>query len=347
MTNRIAAWLCPTDVDRRRLLDASHRVRKARDVGAIVMGASVLFIASIYGWWMLAGLALALVNTQTLDRRLARSQRPELHIALSVLLIQSLVAAFAAVSGGPRSLALPLLVIPTAFAATRFRAVVARAYVIGAIVLLVTVCLVVDASATLAHPGGLLIASGTVIAVAAVMGAVSGAEIEKHQQSVLDPLTGLLNRSGLESHFEELAAHASVMDSPISMLICDIDHFKAVNDSRGHDHGDATLQGVAAQLRSQLRSFERIYRIGGEEFMVVLPDATAGDAARISERLRKTVDDALDVTISIGVSTLAGSFAQYGPLYKSADRGLYAAKRAGRNCVMTAPQPGRRTPMPV
>jgi diguanylate cyclase (GGDEF)-like protein len=100
-------------------------------------------------------------------------------------------------------------------------------------------------------------------------------------------------------------------------------------------------------MRSQLRSFERIYRIGGEEFMVVLPGTTAHEAARISERLRKTVDDALDVTISIGVSTLAGAFAQYGPLYRSADRGLYAAKRAGRNRVMTAPEPGRQTPMPV
>jgi diguanylate cyclase (GGDEF)-like protein len=347
MTDRIAAWLCPTDSDRRRLLDASLRVRKAREVGAVVMAVSVVFIASTYGWWMLAGLALALVNTQTLDRRLAKSGRPEFHIALSVLLIQSLVAAFAAASGGPRSLALPLLVIPTAFAATRFRAAVARAYVIAAIVLLFTVCLVVDAHATLAHPGGLLIASGTVIAVAAVLSAVSGAEIEKRKQSVLDPLTGLLNRSGLESHFQELTAQASIMDSPISMLICDIDHFKAVNDSHGHDHGDATLQGVAAQMRSQLRSFERIYRIGGEEFMVVLPGATAADAARISERLRKTVDDALDVTISIGVSTLAGTFAQYGPLYKSADRGLYAAKLAGRNRVMTALEPARRSPMPV
>jgi diguanylate cyclase (GGDEF)-like protein len=347
MTDRIAAWLCPTDVDRRRLLDAGLRVRKARDMGAIVMGVSVVFIASTYGWWMLAGLALALVNTQTLDRRLAKSERPEFHIALSLLLIQSLVAVFAAASGGPRSLALPLLVIPTAFAATRFRAAVARAYLIGAIVLLVVVCLVVDARATVAHPGGLLIASGTVIAVAAVLSAVSGAEIEKHQLSVLDPLTGLLNRSGLESYFQELTAQASVMDSPISMLICDIDHFKAVNDSHGHDHGDATLQGVAAQMRSQLRSFERIYRIGGEEFMVVLPGATPGDAARISERLRKAVDDALDVTISIGMSTLTGTFAHYGPLYKSADRGLYAAKRAGRNCVMTAPEPGRRSPVPV
>jgi diguanylate cyclase (GGDEF)-like protein len=347
MINRMAAWLCPTDVDRRRLLDAGFRVTKARDIGALVMGVSVVFLASSYGWWIMGGLALALVNTQTLDRRVARSTRPELHIALSILLIQSLIAALAAVSGGPRSLALPLLVIPTSFAATRFRPGVAQAYVFGAIVLLVAVCLLVDAPATVEHPGGLLIASGTVIAVAAVLWAVSGAQIENHQQSVLDPLTGLLNRSGLESHFADLTAQAAVTNSPISMLICDIDHFKTVNDRHGHGYGDAMLQGVAREMRSQLRPFERIYRIGGEEFMVVLPGTEADDAARVSERLRKIVDDALDVTISIGVSTLAGTSAQYGPLYKSADRGLYAAKRAGRNCVMTAPEPGRPSPISV
>jgi diguanylate cyclase (GGDEF)-like protein len=128
---------------------------------------------------------------------------------------------------------------------------------------------------------------------------------------------------------------------PVGLIVGDLDHFKDVNDGHGHATGDAVLQDVAYVLRKQLRAFDLAYRIGGEEFLVLLPGANLEQTAAMAERLRRgveadTVGGGLSVTMSFGVSASASDFAfDYQSVCEEADSALYEAKRQGRNRVCT------------
>ena len=142
--------------------------------------------------------------------------------------------------------------------------------------------------------------------------------------------------------------------APISLLVCDLDHFKEVNDTQGHATGDAVLRDVAYALRKQLRSFELIYRIGGEEFLVLLPGSTPDVAEAIGERLcegvRSCNPQGLPVTLSVGVSTLSGKDVNFERLFDTADHALYSAKTQGRDRVVLAtmdPRPSDGVPDPA
>jgi two-component system cell cycle response regulator len=161
--------------------------------------------------------------------------------------------------------------------------------------------------------------------------------------AVIDPLTGLHNRRYMSGQLKALVERAGQGGEPVSLLAIDIDHFKKINDSFGHDVGDEVLRGFAARLRSNVRAIDLPVRQGGEEFLVVMPDTRLEDAHRIAERLRLHVAgepfhvtgaEALGVTISIGVATnLPGEMKPDG-LLKRADKAMYEAKAAGRNRVV-------------
>lgn len=333
-------WLCPTDQDRARVTDNAGRVARARTVATIVMGATVGYAAPTLSWWLVPLYGTSFVVTQTLDARTRYSARPEYHAALTILWIQCVVGAAVALTGGPVSPMLALIAIPNMFAAARFRLQVATVATALAVVILLISTLVVDPAGTLAHPGYLIVALATAIGVSAAAHALTSAELQHRRAAVLDPLTGLLNRSGLENRFHELAEQARQTGEPISVLICDLDHFKAINDVHGHAVGDAVLRDVAYELRKELRSFELIYRIGGEEFLVVLPGATEQDALALGERLRRAVRrspaQGISLTISVGVSASRGADVQFAPLFAAADRALYRAKAEGRDRVATS-----------
>ncbi|KEF43174.1 MAG: hypothetical protein ER33_00060 [Cyanobium sp. CACIAM 14] len=151
-----------------------------------------------------------------------------------------------------------------------------------------------------------------------------------------DPLTGLANRRALE----ELP-----LPSAYSLIALDLDHFKEVNDSCGHDAGDRVLKQLAQVLVRSVREHDRTYRLGGEEFLVLLPEADHATSLRVAERIRRsvrTLDLAGDaprgrVTVSLGVSTrMAGQTGEFADLMEQADRALYAAKRSGRDRVCAA-----------
>ena len=131
-------------------------------------------------------------------------------------------------------------------------------------------------------------------------------------------------------------------------MAADIDGFKRVNDTYGHDRGDAVLRATAYELRKALRSFELIYRLGGEEFLIVLPGAGLEQGRQTAERLRCHLLEArpggLDLTMSFGVSAAAGQAAAYESLFKAADAALYEAKNAGRNRVEVAPATASPSP---
>lgn len=162
--------------------------------------------------------------------------------------------------------------------------------------------------------------------------------------AVTDQLTGLHNRRYMESQLDALVRRAVVGGSdPVALLVIDIDHFKKINDSFGHDVGDEVLREFAVRLASNVRAIDLPVRFGGEEFVVVMPETELSHAHRIAERIRLHVagspfrvlggEELLTVTISIGV---AASLAEDTPLklIKRADEAMYEAKAHGRNRVI-------------
>ena len=192
------------------------------------------------------------------------------------------------------------------------------------------------------RPDTLILSAALMLAVTLFSGAVVQSDREHRIHAVVDPLTGLFNRMALHQHFGDIQQQARVVGQspPIGFLLMDIDHFKAVNDHHGHQTGDRVLHGVASVLRRQLRAFDQAYRIGGEEFVVVLAGADRDRTVQIAEHLRACVAEAepagLPVTISIGVATSPDGPCELDELYRRADSALYAAKNAGRNRVIDA-----------
>lgn len=164
--------------------------------------------------------------------------------------------------------------------------------------------------------------------------------------AVTDGLTGLHNRRYLDNHLKLLVDRAIARGRPLSICITDIDRFKSVNDTYGHDAGDEVLRDFAHRVRSTVRGADLACRFGGEEFVVVMPDTPAEAATAIAERLRTMVEDRpfalpnteipLSITASLGIATLnpAGDTAE--ALLKRADMALYQAKNNGRNQVVAA-----------
>jgi diguanylate cyclase (GGDEF)-like protein len=123
----------------------------------------------------------------------------------------------------------------------------------------------------------------------------------------------------------------------VGVIVGDLDHFKRVNDEYGHAQGDAVLQDTAYAMRKAMRAFDLIYRLGGEEFIVLLPGANLEDGREVAEHLREAVVTArpggIDVSISLGVSAAVGRRISYEDVFNAADAALYEAKRGGRNRV--------------
>jgi diguanylate cyclase (GGDEF)-like protein len=337
------SWLCPTELDRSRVVDANDRVRTIRLVGSGAVGAALLIAAPWIGWWTLGLFALSALNFLNVDRRLRTSRHPERVSATAIVMTLVLLGGGVIISGGPSSPALPWLVLPAAMAAARFRPQVVVVGIALTVFLILLVTLGVDPTRTIEDPVPVIATLALLAGVVSIVWALQAAELHHRDEAILDPLTGLLNRHALGPRFTELSQQARLTHEPICMLLCDVDSFKSVNDRYGHDRGDAVLRDIAYELRKRLRSFELVYRLGGEEFLIVLPGVSHVEGGEIAERLRAAVAEArptgIAVTISIGLSTASGQSLAYESLFKSADRALYDAKHAGRNRVVAAPEP--------
>ncbi len=165
---------------------------------------------------------------------------------------------------------------------------------------------------------------------------------EAIELAVMDGLTGLHNRRYLDSHLLTLVDRAQARHRPLSLMITDLDRFKAINDSWGHDGGDAVLREFAGRLRRSVRGVDLACRYGGEEFVIVMPDTDGPTAERIAERLCRDVarepfavgQEKVSVTISIGVAQMLDRDDGAAALLKRADHALYEAKNGGRNRVV-------------
>jgi diguanylate cyclase (GGDEF)-like protein len=331
------SWLCPTELDRRRAVDTSDRVRKARTFAAGCAGVGILVLAPLLSWWLVPTFVVAAIVLSQVDPAMRRSEHPERPAAAGMVTIELILAFAAAITGGPLSPILCWMVVPVAMSAVRFRVhVVAVGAVIEAF-LVIAVGLIVNPSALIAHPEMSVVAITLSACVAGIALAIQGAEMQHRIESVLDPLTGLLNRKSMLLRFEELEQQARQQHAPICMIALDLDHFKHVNDTFGHDKGDAVLRETAYEMRKCLRSFELFYRLGGEEFLVVIPGAGIADGRDLAERMRAAVERTnpagVEMTVSLGVSSAEGDQLEFERLFNAADQALYEAKHAGRNRI--------------
>lgn len=162
------------------------------------------------------------------------------------------------------------------------------------------------------------------------------------EESSIDFLTGLNNVRKFDIIYNELIKSVINNNEKLSVLMIDIDHFKRINDTYGHDIGDIVLSQLSSVLKNNVRHIDFVSRMGGEEFSVLLPDCCYIEALDIAEKVRKSVEEnkfiisnneALRITVSIGVATLHDTVSEKEKLIKDADTGLYIAKRSGRNKV--------------
>ena len=164
-------------------------------------------------------------------------------------------------------------------------------------------------------------------------------------QSTRDPLTGLNNRRStleeLQNRFDLSQRH----NRPLAVIMCDLDHFKRINDTLGHGAGDLVLQEFGQRVKATLRTTDLAGRIGGEEFLLILPETDMEGAQLLAERLRDGTGEvpfdlpaeSIQVTCSLGLATRSLEDRDGGALLARADGALYAAKRGGRNCVVSDP----------
>jgi two-component system, cell cycle response regulator len=166
------------------------------------------------------------------------------------------------------------------------------------------------------------------------------------EMAVTDGLTGLHNRRYLERHLITLVQQAIAREKPLSVLVLDIDHFKVINDNFGHAVGDDVLREFSRRVRKAVRGIDLACRMGGEEFVIAMPDTDAALALLVGERLRQKIavepfripesKESLEVTVSIGISSLGSPQDTPETLLKRADEAMYRAKRDGRNRVAAA-----------
>ncbi|CAB4941492.1 unannotated protein [freshwater metagenome] len=316
-----------------------HRAnRPARLAALAVAGAGSVILATAWGWAVFAVFVAVGLGGLMSDGRMLRSRWPEFWFLGGSVWTMAGIGLVAAMTGGPHSGALPWLLIPSvgAVAVLGARGVVVI-FAFGAATAVAASMLWGDSE----PPNSEILFStiALMLTVGMYVNTLIRTEARMRRGSVLDPLTGLLNRSTLEQRFEELREQALLGAQPIALVIFDLDHFKAIDDEHGHDTGDRVLRDVARIVRVSLRSFELAYRLGGEEFLVLLPGLDEAGAAQRAEEVRvallATRPAGLRVTLSAGVASGHTREAlDFERLYELADRNLYTAKDRGRNRVV-------------
>jgi diguanylate cyclase (GGDEF)-like protein len=258
------------------------------------------------------------------------------------VLAEVVLAVAVVLAGAGGAAALSLLAVPIITLTSRFssRGVVAGVAVVLSLTL--AVALGFDGHAVSAAPMLLISPVAVILSVAVLSMPLMRSDIEHRNDAVVDRLTGMLNRKALDARVHELTLQSEVTGEPIGLIVADLDHFKVINDTGGHNAGDRALQVVSTLIRRQLRAFDLAYRLGGEEFLILVPGSDVHQTAALAERVREGVSSyevagGLCVTMSLGVTASGvGVTFDYASLFDEADAALYRAKRSGRNRVCTA-----------
>ncbi len=318
-----------------------ERVRPVRRRTFAILAVAIASVAPWLGWWPLLFLIPGLAFFAAADRLMPRMARPELVMFTAWIGSELTIAGAVALEGGSL-VALSWLAIPVITLSSRFpmRGVVVGVAIASALVL--AVAFGVDPHGVTGSPALVGAPLTLVLSVAVLSTPLMRSDIQHRSDAVIDQLTGMLNRKALSVRVLELAQQSGVTGEPVGVIVADLDHFKQVNDTHGHTVGDVVLQEVAYLMRKQLRAFDLAYRLGGEEFLILVPGSDLEQTAELAERLRAgvaadPVDGGLSVTMSLGVGASARSerFA-YADVFAAADAALYRAKRGGRNRVCVA-----------
>jgi len=329
---------------RERLIDMEARLGVYRRRAFVVLALALVASGPWIGFWFLIPLATALVASTLADGLVRTRRHAHGWAAVGWGISGVMIAGSVALTGAADSPAVMWLALPAVTLGARFelRGVLSGvAFLIG---LLLLVTLGLEPQAVFEHPDHIIFPIALVIATAIFSGATQASDRDHRREAVLDPLTGLLNRSAMLNRFEELeqlAGHGE--HASLGLLVADLDHFKLVNDEHGHPVGDAVLKDVAYAMRKALRAFDLVYRIGGEEFVVLLPGADLARTIEVGERLREAVagqrTGEVGVTLSLGAAAARGGAVRFLDLYGAADAALYDAKRGGRNRLCAAGAP--------
>ncbi len=338
-TTSKTSWLCRDDFDRERMLDMEERVRPVRRRTFMILAVAIACVSPWFGWWPLLFLAPVSMFFSLADLLMPKVSRPEYLMFAAWIGSELAIAGAVAIEGGPRVAALSWLAIPVITLSTRFsmRGVVAGVTIASALVL--AVAFGVDTHYVLANPERAIAPLALILSVAVLSTPLMRSDIQHRSDAVIDQLTGMLNRKALSVRVQELAQQSEITGEPVGVIVGDLDHFKRINDTRGHTVGDVALKEVAYTLRKQLRAFDLAYRLGGEEFLVLVPGSDLDQTAELADRLREAVcaqpvSGGVAVTMSFGVAA-SGSRERfnYPEVFARADAALYQAKDAGRNQV--------------
>ncbi|HEX8688754.1 MAG TPA: GGDEF domain-containing protein, partial [Solirubrobacterales bacterium] len=296
------------DARRERLIDMELRLRRYRLACFAILAVGLALISDDIGWWWVAPLAIGLAGFDVADRFMRSSTHPEIWVATAWGMLPLLLADAVVITGGAESPALMWFALPAVTLGARFEP---RGIVVGTAFILALLGVSTygfDAATAAANYQQVMAAAALVLCGVILSGALVESDRAHRRRSTLDSLTGLCNRNALEQRLAELDGQPSSEREGLShaLLLCDLDHFKRVNDQLGHAAGDAVLQDVAYTMRATLRAGDSIYRVGGEEILVVLPGAARDGALEIAERLRVAVRErrpvGVPVTVSIGVA---------------------------------------------
>jgi diguanylate cyclase (GGDEF)-like protein len=348
-----ASWLCRDEFDRERMLDMEERVRPVRQRTLVILAIALVAASPWLGWWPALFLIPAGIFFAVADKLMPRVEKPELVMFAAWIASGLVIGGAVALSGGAKQPTLSWMAIPVITLSSRFPM---RGVVVGVIInilILLAVAFGVDAQQIVHDPVLVIAPVALLLCVAVLSTPLMRSDIQHRSDAVIDQLTGMLNRKALSTRVLELAQQSELTGESVGIIVGDLDHFKTINDTRGHSVGDVVLKEVAYQLRKQLRAFDLAYRIGGEEFLVLLPGANREQAEAMAERLRQgvladTVGGGLRVSMSFGVSASSRDQAfDYGRVSEEADAALYEAKRLGRNRVcgsLTAPPAAQPLP---
>jgi len=342
-------WLIGSEQDRERLVEMTARLHDVRMVAFAVLAVGFIVCGPWIGWAPLPLLLLAGIFFAVADRFAERSARPEYWIFGAWVGAQCMIAAAVLLTVAPEAVVAIFFALPVVTLSSRFpgRGIVAG--VVITLALLSAVLLGTEPERIADYPPLLAAPAALIVGIAILSTALMHSERKYRSESVIDPLTGLLNRKALDNRIAELSQQSLNADAPVGLVCCDLDHFKHVNDTIGHPCGDDVLIRAADIIRGQLRAFELAYRIGGEEFLIILPGLDLNETTELAERLRTAIGrhpfpHRVTLTMSCGVSASGpDQRLDFDALRSRVDTALYDAKRSGRDrvCVAGPSLPGR------
>lgn len=281
--------LIRNDVQRQQLVDVAKRTRTPTMLAATLSLAALIARAPWFGWMPVVTILRLIPLLHVLQHLVARSTRPEI-LLVGGCMIAMAASGLSTVLMAPAALiALPfctLIAFPICLALQRHGAVLIWAWGAGLILL---VALRSDPTAALHDPAALLLPEAQLTAVCVIADALGRSTTEHRSLAIVDLLTGLLDRGELDARLPEIEYAANLSRAPVAILVGDIDLFKPINDEHGHARGDAVLREVAQPLRGAPRPFDSVYRIGGEEFLILLDNTSAQRAADVAERARTAI----------------------------------------------------------